>query len=425
MERVSNKFFAQRIIDGKAVSVQLRTNTSLKQEVDGGGNCRPNWNSYMTTEHDVIPKITGMCRLSGKAKMPQPYKWTWNGNEITFGNNLVTDSVNNISYYPSNGNFVQISGGTTYPIFGKSTVEEDGATIPCLYILRNLATNANTDNDQIGLEGSMEAGGAPLPFSVFLPVRIQELAGTGYSGYIEGDNYISDNSPKTDGEPSTALTAKLKIGANNVTNFKLSAYIEGNNSPIPGYNKKVTDNGSVVLTLKESQITDNVVLRFEFYVTENGADSLVDKEYFSVDDATDEMELQVSSRTYTRTDGQDVETGTGQGDVHLRDDQSVLFTFWMGHRQNPDQVYDGYSEFYVKLTDNKDAVIPKASFPDAYKQNASLPSDANFVKITTTLSPSGNNPDPVSKSCPGGKIMLSASFLESHNNGVGGIIIAE
>ncbi len=402
MERVSNRFFAHLIHDGKSVSVVLKANTTLAQVVDAAGNCTPNWNADEAS-HDVTPLIWAHCRLSGKEKAPNgDYVWKWNGSPITFGDNG-----------KSNGSYVQTSGGSTYPIFEKATVQEGGISMPALRILRNLA-GSSTDNDLITLDGSIESGGVPLGFSVDMPVRIQESSGSGWFGWITGEPRVTENAP------STTLSAHLKNGSEAQTSFTTKWYREGIDQ---NGTQVAASNGVAQKTYTSSDITDNVVVRCEFYVS----NVLVDTVYYNVDDETDEMELQVSSKTYTNNgDGTSTKSGTGQGDVILREGQETLFTFWTGHRMNPQNVYSGYSKFYVKLTDNEDLVISPSAYAALLtdgQPGTVLTGDTDFCDVTVDLSTSGSDPDPVSGK--GGKIRLTADFLDANGEGVGGIIIAE
>ena len=412
MDRVSNRFFAHLIKDGKSVSVVLRTNTTLTQSINQAGVCDPNWNAD-EQDHDTTPVISASCRLSGKPQPPMSgYQWKWNGQTITFG-----------AGNKSNGTFVQTVDGTDYPMFEKTTVNEGGKNMPALKILRNLANSSNTNNDTIGLDGELDAGGVGLGFSVFIPVRIEETSGSGWSGRVDGDPSI------TEARKTATLTAHLKNGGESVQNFTAKFFREGvdiSATPPSGYTVSA-QNGAASVTYTDAQITDNVVIRCEFYVTENGTDTLVDTVYFNIDDDTDVMELQIASKTYTTQNSSTVETGTGQADVLLRDGQDALFICWMGHRQNPDSVYSGYTKFYAKLTDNSDTVIAPSVYKDLLltegqpKTVASF--DANFVDITVALSTGSPNNDPVTAT--GGKIHLTADFLESHGDGVGGVIVAE
>lgn len=410
MDRVSNRFYAHLVKDGKAVSAILRCpNTSLAQSVDQAGNCTPNWNAN-EQGHDTLPVIVAELKLSGRFKPTTDYEWRWNGQTITFsGNN-------------SSGTFVQTVDGTSYPIFVKGT---DSNGMPTLTIQRNLARAiTNTDNDIISLVGSMESGGVPLNFEIGLPVRISEMAGTGWYGWIEGDSAVTMN------HTTASLTAHLKNGTSVQQQYTAKFYRDGIDTDQSGVKTVLASNGVANVSYTDQEITDNVVIRCDFYVDQDGTPTLVDQAYYNVDDETDEMELQVSSKTFVLDENDQNVTatlGTGQGDVILREHQKTLFTFWMGYRTNKTRVYDGYTKFFVKLTDNQDKTIA----PNTYKSNlipggggsGTIAGDAGFVEVTTTLSSTGNDPDPVTAA--GGKIYLTADFIAGHGDGVGGVVVAE
>lgn len=399
MDRVSNRFYAQLVKDGKAVSAVLRANTTLSQEVDLAGVCSPNWNFGETGAE--TPILWALCKLSGKVRPPKAASvvWKWNGDTITF------DSVTG----KSNGAFIQTVNGTSYPIFEKTTVTESSQSMPALKILRNLASTSNTDNDLITLDAEMEISGVSLGFSVSLPVRIQESAGTGWFGWISGEPRVTQDTP------STVLTAKLKNGASTQQIFTAKFYREGVDTTNPLFTVS-TQNGQAQATFTTSHITDNVIVRCDFYVD----NELVDSAFFGVDDETDDQELQVSSVTYEGND----QLGTGQGDVIIREDQSILYTFWMGHRMNPESVFSGYTEFYVKLTDNKDTVIQPSAYASLLtdgQASGTLQNDANFRNVTVDNVTIATGVT----AAKGGKLRLTADFLDSHGCGVGGIIVAK
>lgn len=411
MERVSNRFYAHLIKDGRAVSAILRcTNTSLAQSVDQAGVCTPNWNAN-EQGHDTLPLIVADLKLSGKFKPTTDFEWKWNGATITFnGNN-------------SSGAFVQTVNGTSYPIFVKGT---DANGMPTLTIQRNLARAIdNIDNDIISLVGSMESGGVPLGFDIGLPVRISEAAGSGWYGWIEGDSQVTEN------DKTANLTAHLKNGTSIQQQYTAKFYREGIDTDQSGVKVVQASSGVAAVQYTDSEITDNVVIRCDFYVDQEGTPTLVDQFYYNVDDDTDEMELQVSSVTYTLDDADEnvvATLGTGQGDVFLREHQKTLFTFWMGHKMNKTNVYAGYTKFFAKLTDNQDKVINPNTYktvliPSGAGGNNTIAGDSGFVEITADLSSTGGGTDPVT--AKGGKIYLTAQFLEANGDGVGGVVVAE
>lgn len=406
MDAVSNRFFAYLIKDGKSVSAILRCNTTLSQTVYPSGACTPNWNAN-EQGHDETPVIWAQCRLSGRPKAPNSdFVWKWNGSAITFD-----------SSGKSNGAYVQVVGGTTYPIFEKTTVSESGVAMPGLKVLRNLANFAsNTDNDLITLDAALECSGVPLGFTISQPIRIQESSGTGWFGWVTGDPRVTETAP------STTLSARLKNGVDAQQTFTAKFYrdgIDAANSPLFTVNAAA---GVANATFTTSHITDNVVVRVEFYVD----NTLRDTVYFNIDDETDEMELQVTSRTYTVDGNTRTKTGSGQGDVVVRESQEVLFTFYMGHRMHPENIYSGYTKFYIKLTNNEGAVLSPSAYASQIvdgQESGTWSHDSNYRNVTVSLSASGADPDPVTG--PGGKIRLTADFLDNNGDGVGGIVVSD
>lgn len=416
--RVSNRFFATNVKDGKSVSVILRSNSPLAQTVVNQGVCVPNWNNGESGANS--PKVWVWSRVAGVTTAPSGVTWVWNGTPIVFDSNGYST------------NFVQTVGSTDYPYFRTTTEVVEGISLPAIYIMRNIAnsTLAETVNNTLTLQGTFtDSTGMNLDFAVNTSVRVQQSTQSGYVGVLTGTPRLTDDNN------TASVVAKLynNEGSLVTKSFYTEWFREGEDADdSPKYTGTATSQGGQYFVRKsfsKSDITDYAVIRVDFYWS---SDATADTDklcsaFFEIDDETDEMELQVTSEVFTGG----VSGGSGQGDVMLRANQEVQWTFWMGHRQNPTEVYPGYSAFFVKLTDNKGNVISPSSIPTqesdphekatlaAYLGNSDT-SDQLFKNVTTTLSTSDG--DTVSGA--GGKLKLSYQNINTWGDGIGGIILA-
>lgn len=429
--RVSNRFFATNVKDGKSVSAIMRSNMTLSQVVIEGGACAPSWD-IDTQGIAKIPHIWVWTRLAGNTTNDiTDVKWLWNGSEITF-------DANGASQTP----FVVTEGSTTQPLFhlgisGDTNYpcETEGETnpklpMPTLYIVNDIGKHSQaTDNNTLSMTGKFVVTGSTIDFTVNTSIRIQESSASGYLGTLTGDPRITDENPVT------VLTARLYQGANNVQNFYTKWYINEALAWQQGTTNGYVNSPGASATgwkINKASVNDNAVVRVDFYTPTQT--QLLATAMMSVDDETDVMELQVTSEVFTGG----VSGGSGQGDVMLRSGQEVQWTFWMGHRTNPTEVYAGYDHFFVKLTDNKGNEITPANIENgasgidtrygtlkAYIEasgGTALSGDAMFKDVTLANDLSTANGDVVNGS--GGRLKLTFSQIETWGDGIGGIILA-
>lgn len=317
MPQVSNRFFVTAIKDGQVANGYLLANMPLQQRIDEkSGVCDPDW----TVTH---PVITAYTRLGGSNKAPQTNKWYWNGAEIAFSGN------NSTRTYTKNGN--------TYPLFIKGT---DGSGRPTLTINGNLATADNLDQDVISNQGTIEANGESLDYSMDILVRISKLSSQGYQGFID---FLNNIAVITTDNNSVTLLPTLFLGteAKQASEFQVKWYLEGV-SDYSGYanptrfaTMKSGSQAQMGLTLTEADITDNVTVRCEFY-DKSATPQLLCAGYQEVDDQVDDDYMYISHPQ-------------GQSNANLRSGQSVTFTAWMASKDNPEQVKTAYTTFKLKL----------------------------------------------------------------------------
>ena len=269
MGTVSNRFFVTAIKDGSTVNAVMRIDDSLSQMYNPeSGSCDPNWNAA-----DNHPKVWVETDINGVKQAPDQGKWYYNAIEIVFGSNNKSTS------------HTQTEGGTTYPVFEKTTHTVSGESFPALIVLRNLATEGNTDQDVISYDGSLEISGSQLGFSVSTAVRLSKMTSSGYQGVLKGDQAIRQ------GETSATVTAKLFNAGEPVSSFYTKWYDEGTNQLV---GNAASSNGVATFTIQASAITDYIVLRCEFYETSSSVNKLYTM-YWEIDDETDPERMYIAN----------------------------------------------------------------------------------------------------------------------------------
>lgn len=400
MPQVSNRFFVTAIQDGQVASGYLRADKSLQQFYDRDtATCAPDWSVVMSGGSDVgvHPLITAYTRLGGTIQAPQTNKWYWNGQEIQFSGNNST-------------NFTYTKGGTTYPLFIKGT---NAQGLPTLKINGNLAGwnasdphTVNIDQDIISNQGTMEAGGDSLAYSMDIVVRLSQLVATnGYWGDISYDGNSVITSPDiTSAEGKVKLLPSLYLGttAQAAADFSVKWYIEGV-SDYSGYSnpsrfatKKSGTQDAMSLTLTADDVVDNITVRCDFF---DSSDNLKCSAYIEVDDAQDDDEMQITHPG-------------GESNANLRkSDISVTFTIWMCSRTDVTQIKNGYTHFKVKLLSSTGATITsQIGTPDA----------DGYLDITN------NNVTVIGTTVAAKAGVVTIPYSVAHNNGdsISGVIVA-
>ena len=280
MGSVSGRFYVTSIKDGTVISAVMRSDKTLAQMFStDSGACNPDW-----TVAANQPTAFVVCRSGGTLKSPTQgsIKWYYNGVLISFTNNLST-------------NFTYTDGNNTLPLFQQGfdrSVTVDGVTanMPWLKVLGNLANVGNTDQDVITCDGSVDLSGSAVAFSVSAAVRISKLSGSGYFGWIDGDSMVTSGASGTPGY-TAAMTAYLTNGTNAVNDFQTEWWREGVDSSTAFQAKSASHSCSI----NASQITDNVVMRCDFYDS-SGTEKLYSA-YWDVDAAQDEEEMYITHGT--------------------------------------------------------------------------------------------------------------------------------
>ena len=195
--QASNSFTVTQIIDGDSIQGGLISSKSLSQMYNASAaTCVPDWQAAATADKPVVYPLIYMASTGGATgKVPSAYTWYYNGTAITFGSGSNPISTN------FSGSFQRVdsyNNGTT--------------NVQALRIVKNLATGANTDNDIIRLEATVESNGQSVTFAMETTVRLSEMTSAGYAGDIHSIDLDNGNIPTAQFDNDTnniRLTATL------------------------------------------------------------------------------------------------------------------------------------------------------------------------------------------------------------------------
>lgn len=350
MSSISNRFFVTALEDGTTLHGNLSVDGSLSQAYDKAtGSVQPDWRTNTSSQPYVaspdqptimVTLLNGTNYIGVDATDPNGYiseeKWYYNDNgtelEIKFSSNEYTIYENGVAivgYVNSTPvmrmmRFLKLKGGKSI----------NGVNVPAMRIIQNMAQNNNVDADTITFKGKYNNGsGGEIDFQATAQIRISEMSSGGYVGTITFANGVSDITQR----PQTiTMTANLYGATGSTPSFQTAWYLNGTQ-----VQAKSSTNS---LSVTDSQITDNAVVRCDFYVN----DSIVYQEYVSIDDMTDDeyMYIQYSD-------------GANGNAASLRKGESANFVIWIGKQDNS-AVLTNWAYFQVKLLDGSGNVITGA-----------------------------------------------------------------
>ena len=274
-------------------------------------------------------------------------KWLYNDVEIVFGSD------------GKSTNFKDAAGNALFQV-STSPVSLSGTayTLPILTIISNLASSTNNDLDSIGYEGSVEIMGKQQPFACQVDVKIAQMTAQGYLGLLSPESAII-----TDKGQNVTLTASL--------------YTEDGTSPASWftrwYNAGTGDEytaakGQKTLTVNEADVTDNLVVRCDFY-TDSGYTNRVTTAFASIDDTQDPEYLYVSfNGTNSDFSGQ------------LNPGESVEITAWVATMESSTSIDRSYSSFVVRWYDgNQNEITTGAPSMTSADNKGKVTLPYNFV----------------------------------------------
>ena len=284
MSSISNRFFVTALDDGTTLHGNLSVDGSLSQAWDGT-SAVPDWGDGTTGLADqptiMLTLLSGATYIGTNSFSPNGYiseiKWYYNDRgqdaEIAF-----EDSTTTISWTQGGVSKSLTGYKSTDGRFLKHTASLNGVTVPCLRVIKNLASSSNVDLDTITFKGKYNSGSGILDFQASTQIRISRMSSGGYLGVINFANGISNI---TDQNQTISMSGVLYGSTSNpVTSFKTEWYLNGEL-----FRAKNASNTGITVT--GANIVDNAIVRCDFYVTNDGVDTLVVSEYASIDDLQD------------------------------------------------------------------------------------------------------------------------------------------
>lgn len=325
MNAISNHFAITALQEGVTVQGSLRINGTLSQNFNPrSGASIPDWKANASTRPSIYPVIRRGAVYMSKTQIYNS-KWMYNGVEISFDAN------------GKSTNFKDNDGSSLFQL-GTTNVELGGVSysVELLTIISNLASEQNLDLDTISYEGSVELNGKQIEFPpCSVDIKISQMSTTGYLGLLSPESAIISEKGK-----SVEITATLYDDAGNQPTTWFAKWFNA------GTGAEITSaRGNRKLTVTESQVTDNMVVRCDFY-TDSSYTNKVTTAFASIDDTQDPEYLYVS------LDGSNSDF-SGQ----LSPGESCDVTMWVATMEDSTAVNNGYTKFSVKFYDGNQAEI--------------------------------------------------------------------
>lgn len=335
---ISNRFFVSALDDGTTLHGNLSVNGSLSQAWNGSAAV-PDWH---TTEQNrgtpdqptiMLTLLSGATYIGTSSSSPNGYiseqHWYYNDNgadsEIGFeiaSTTITWDGGGSVTGHKStDGKF----------LMHESTI--NGVSVPCLRLIQNLASSSNVDLDTITFKGKYNSGSGELDFQASAQIRISLMSSGGYLGVISFANGISDITSQSQ---TITMTGTLYGSVGTSVSCKTEWRKNGE------VFRSLNTNNTVSVT--GADIVDNAVIQCDFYITNDGSDSLVATAYANIDDMQDPEMMYIQYN------------GANGNAASLRKGQSATFDIWIGTNDNP-TVDTTYAYFQVKLVDGSGNVI--------------------------------------------------------------------
>ena len=342
MSNISNRFFVTALDDGTTLHGNLSVDGSLSQAWDGTSGV-PNWGDGTTGLKDqptiMLTLLSGAIYIGTNPSSPNGYinsgyKWYYNNHGADA--EIIFESTTTTLTWTEGGQSRSVTGyKSTDGKFLKHEASLNGVPVPCLRIIKNLASSDNVDLDTISIKGEYNTGSGVLEFQATAQVRISRMSSGGYLGVISFANGISNI---TDQNQTISMSGTLYGSTNNpVSSFKTEWYLNGEL-----FRAKSSSNTGITVT--GANVVDNAIVRCDFYVTADGTDTLVATEYASIDD------LQDPEMMYIQYAGQNGNAAS------LRKGQTAAFDIWIGKNNDP-TVDTSFAYFQAKLLNGSGQVI--------------------------------------------------------------------
>lgn len=323
MNAISNHFAITALQEGVTVQGSLRINGTLAQNWNPRtGVPIPNWKTDASTRPSIYPVIRKGSVYMTRNQINNA-KWYYNGLEI----------------FDTNGN-CKIKDSAGDPMFqlGTTTVELNGVSysLDKLTIIGNVASEGNTDIDTISYQGSVELNGKQIAFPLCsVDIKISQMSTTGYLGLLSPESAIISEKGQ-----SVDITATLYDDAGQQPTTWFAKWFDA------GTGSEITAaRGKKKLTVTEAQVTDNLVIRCDFY-TDSAYTNKVTSAFASIDDTQDPEYLYVS-----------LNGSNSDFSGQLSPGESCTVTMWVATMEDSTAINTGYSRFNVKFYDGNQAEI--------------------------------------------------------------------
>lgn len=246
---------------------------------------------------------------------------------------------NEIEIFDANGNCkIKDADGNALFQLGTTTVELGGVSysVEQLTIISNVASEGNLDIDTISYSGSVELNGKQIEFPpCSVDIKIAQMSTTGYLGLLSPESAIISEKGQ-----SVDINATLYDDAGQQPTTWFTKWFNA------GTGAEITSaRGQKKLTVTESQVTDNMVIRCDFY-TDSAYNNKVTTAFASIDDTQDPEYLYVS-----------MNGSNSDFSGQLSPGESCVVSMWVATMDDSTDINTGYTQFAVKFYDGNQAEI--------------------------------------------------------------------
>lgn len=328
---ISNHFAITALQEGITVQGSLRINGSLSQNFNPRtGVPVPNWKTDAASRPSIYPVIRRGATYMSKNQINNS-SWMYNDIKIVFD---------------SNGKSTNFKDSENSPLFqlGTTNVELGGVSysVELLTIISNVASENNTDLDTISYSGSVELNGKQIAFpTCSVDIKISQMSTTGYLGLLSPESAIISEKGQT-----VEITATLYDEAGNQPSSWYAKWYDA------GTGAEITAaRGTKKLTVKESDVTDNMVIRCDFY-TDSNYTNKVTTAFASIDDTQDPEYLYVS-----------LNGSNSDFSGQLSPGESCTVSMWVATMEDSTAINNAYTKFDVKFYDGNQSEIASGTPP--------------------------------------------------------------
>ncbi len=317
---ISNHFALTALQEGVTIQGSLRISGTLSQNYNPNTQkCIPDWYADATSRPMVYPVIRrGVSYMS--ASQINNGQWLYNDVVIQFDDNNQSTNFMDADQHPlfEVGTTTASLGGTTY-------------SLPCLKVIANLASATNIDLDTIGYQGNVEVAGKQMAFACAVDVKIAQMTSQGFLGLLSPESAIITEKGQT-----ITITAQL--------------YAEDGTSPATWFTKWfnagtgdefVAARNAKQLAISEADVTDNLIIRCDFY-TDSEFANRVTTAFASIDDTQDPEYLYVS-----------LNAADSDFSGQLASGESCTVTMWVATMEDSTEIDTAYTSFAVTFYDGQ------------------------------------------------------------------------